>query len=278
MNDVQNYIDNRNITVDQVGLWDIEYPIVVKDKANEIQHTVAKVDITVMLLPEFKGTHMSRMLEVLSSYSHEITMDNIPEVLRKTREHLNSPQAIIALRFPYFIQKKAPVSGITSMFSANILFSGFSDETAGDSFILGLRVPVTTLCPCSKEISTFGAHNQRSFVTLYVQFKKFIWIEELISVIEERASCEIYPLLKRPDEKFVTEKAFSNPVFAEDVVRNISEKMMADKRIKWFMVETLHLESIHSHNAYARIERFKSKSFLLTEHLRMFKGVPRQEL
>ena len=162
------------------------------------------------------------------------------------------------------------------MFSANVLFSGFSDEKAGYSFILGVRVPVTTLCPCSKEISEFGAHNQRSFVTLYVQFRDFIWIEELISVIEESASCEIYPLLKRPDEKFVTEKAFSNPVFAEDVVRNISEKMMEDPRIKWFMVETMHLESIHSHNAYARIERFKTKSTVLTEHLRMFKGFPRQ--
>ena len=175
MNDVQNYIDSRNITVDQVGIWDIEYPIVVKDKKNEIQHTVAKIDITVMLLPEFKGTHMSRMVEVLNGYSDEITVDNIPEILKKTREHLDSPQAIIALRFPYFIQKKAPVSGISSMFAVNVLFSGFSDKTAGDSFILGLRVPVTTLCPCSKEISTFGAHNQRSFVTLYVQFKKFIW-------------------------------------------------------------------------------------------------------
>lgn len=276
MNDVQNYIDNRNITVDQVGIWDIEYPIVVKDRKNTIQHTVAKVDLTVMLLPEFKGTHMSRIIEVLNRFRGEITTDNIPELLMKLRENLASPQALAALRFPYFIEKKAPVSGISSMFAANILFSGFSDETGGDSFILGVRIPVTTLCPCSKEISAFGAHNQRSFVTLYVQFKKFIWIEELISVIEESASCEIYPLLKRPDEKFVTEKAFENPVFAEDVVRNISERMMADPRIKWFMVETLHLESIHSHNAYARIERFKTKSTVLTEHLRMFKGFPRQ--
>ena len=276
MNDVQNYVDSRNITVDQVGIWDIEYPIVVKDRLNTIQHTVAKVDLTVMLLPEFKGTHMSRIIEVLNQFRGQITTDNIPDLLMKTREHLGSPQALAALRFPYFIEKKAPVSGISSMFAVNVLFSGFSDEKEGDSFIMGLRVPVTSLCPCSKEISAFGAHNQRSFVTLYVQFKEFIWIEELISVIEESASCEIYPLLKRPDEKFVTEKAFSNPVFAEDVVRNISEKMTEDSRIKWFLVETLHLESIHSHNAYARIERFKTKSAVLTEHLRMFKGFPRQ--
>ncbi len=276
MNDVQNYIDSRNITVDQVGIWDIEYPIVVKDRKNELQHTVAKVDLTVMLLPEFKGTHMSRIIDVLNRFRGEITIDNIPELLMKMRDNLSSPQALAALRFPYFIEKKAPVSGISSMFSVNVLFSGFSDEKEGNSFILGIRVPVTTLCPCSKEISAFGAHNQRSFVTLYVQFKDFIWIEELISVIEESASCEIYPLLKRPDEKFVTEKAFANPVFAEDIVRSVSEKMMEDSRIKWFMVETLHLESIHSHNAYARIERFKTKSTLLAEHLRMFKGFPRQ--
>ena len=276
MNDVQNYIDNRNITVDQVGIWDIEYPIVVKDRKNTIQHTVAKVDLTVMLLPEFKGTHMSRIIEVLNQFRGEITTDNMPELLMKLRKNLDSPQALAALRFPYFIEKKAPVSGISSMFSINVLFSGFSDEKEGNSFIMGLRVPVTTLCPCSKEISSFGAHNQRSFITLYVQFKDFVWLEELITVIEESASCEIYPLLKRPDEKFVTEKAFANPVFAEDIVRGVSEKMMEDPRIKWFMVETLHLESIHSHNAYARIERFKTKSAVLTEHLRMFKGFPRQ--
>lgn len=276
MNDVQNYIDNRNITVDQVGIWDIEYPIVVKDRKNTIQHTVAKVDLTVQLIPEFKGTHMSRIIEVLNQFRGEITTDNMPELLMKLRKNLDSPQALAALRFPYFIEKKAPVSGISSMFSINVLFSGFSDEKEGNSFIMGLRVPVTTLCPCSKEISSFGAHNQRSFVTLYVQFKDFVWLEELITVIEESASCEIYPLLKRPDEKFVTEKAFANPVFAEDIVRGVSEKMMEDPRIKWFMVETLHLESIHSHNAYARIERFKTKSAVLTEHLRMFKGFPRQ--
>ncbi len=275
MNDVQNYRDTRNISVDQVGVWDIEYPVVVKDRANLTQNTVASIDMTVMLLPEFKGTHMSRMVEVLNSVRGEITMANMPEILRKMRDSLNSPQAIISMKFPYFIEKKAPVSEISSMFPVSVLFSGFSDSRDGDSFILGVRTPVTTLCPCSKEISESGAHNQRSFVTLYLKFRDFVWIEDVVKIIEESASCEIYPLLKRNDEKFVTEKAFSNPVFAEDIVRNVSDKMMRDSNVLWFMVETLHLESIHTHNAYARIERFTERSFLLDEHLRMFKGFPK---
>lgn len=275
MNDVQNYRDTRNISVDQVGVWDIEYPVVVKDRANLTQNTVASIDMTVMLLPEFKGTHMSRMVEVLNSVRGEITMANMPEILRKMRDSLDSPQAIISMKFPYFIEKKAPVSEISSMFPVSVLFSGFSDSKDGDSFILGVRTPVTTLCPCSKEISESGAHNQRSFVTLYLKFRDFVWIEDVVKIIEESASCEIYPLLKRNDEKFVTEKAFSNPVFAEDIVRNVSDRMMRDGNIMWFMVETLHLESIHTHNAYARIERFRERSFLLDEHLRMFKGFPK---
>lgn len=275
MNDVQNYRDSRNIPVDQVGVWDIEYPVVVKDRVNKTQNTVASIDMTVMLLPQFKGTHMSRMVEVLNSVRGEITMANMPLILKKMRDSLESPQAIISMRFPYFIEKKAPVSEISSMFPVSVLFSGFSDSKDGDSFILGVRVPVTTLCPCSKEISESGAHNQRSFVTLYLKFREFVWIEELVKTVEECASCEVYPLLKRNDEKFVTEKAFSKPVFAEDVVRNVSEKMMADSNVVWFMVETLHLESIHTHNAYARIERFRERFFLLDEHLRMFKGFPK---
>lgn len=274
MNDVQNYIDSRNIAVDQVGIWDVQYPITVKDRANATQNTIAVIDTTIMLLPQFKGTHMSRIVEILNSVHGEITMDNMPEILMKIRNGLDSPQAIITLKFPYFITKHAPVSNISSMFAVNILLSGFSDKFSGYSFILGVRLPLTTLCPCSKEISDFGAHNQRSFVTLYIQFSDFVWIEDLVSTIESCGSCEIYPLLKRSDEKFVTEKAFSNPVFAEDVVRNISEKMAENPKIKWFLAETLHLESIHSHNAYARIERFKEKSKALEEHLRMFKGFP----
>lgn len=275
MNDVQNYSDKRGISVDQVGVWDIEYPVTVKDRASGSQNTVASVDMTVQLLPQFKGTHMSRMVEILNRVRDEITMANIPQILSSMRTSLDSPQAVISLRFPYFIEKKAPVSASPSLFPVSVLFSGFSDSTGGDSFILGVRVPVTTLCPCSKEISVSGAHNQRSFVTVYITFNDFVWIEDIVETIEKSSSSEIYPLLKRGDEKAVTEKAYENPVFAEDVVRNVSEKLSADANIRWFMVETLHLESIHTHNAYARIERFKDRSFVLEEHLRMFKGFPR---
>lgn len=275
MNDVQNYSDKRGISVDQVGVWDIEYPVTVKDRASGSQNTVASVDMTVQLLPQFKGTHMSRMVEILNRVRGEITMANIPQILSSMRTSLDSPQAVISLRFPYFIEKKAPVSASPSLFPVSVLFSGFSDSTGGDSFILGVRVPVTTLCPCSKEISVSGAHNQRSFVTVYITFKDFVWIEDVVETIEKSSSSEIYPLLKRGDEKAVTEKAYENPVFAEDVVRNVSEKLSADANIRWFMVETLHLESIHTHNAYARVERFKDRAFVLEEHLRMFKGFPR---
>ena len=277
MLDVQNMKDSRDISVDQVGVWGIRYPVTVKDRSSGTQNTVADVDMTVQLLPEFKGTHMSRMIEILNAVRGEITMANIPEILHEMREKLESPQAMFSMRFPYFIEKQAPVSKIGSLFQVDVLFSGFSDQNDGTNFILGVRVPVTTLCPCSKEISDGGAHNQRSFVTVNLQFNEFIWIEDVVSAIEECASCAVYPLLKRSDEKFVTERAFSRPRFAEDIVRNVSEVYSKDSNINWFLVETLHLESIHTHNAYARVERFKEKTEVLTEHLRMFKGFPRND-
>jgi len=275
MIDVQNYPDNRNICVDQVGIWDVEYPVTVKDKVNKIQNTVALIDMTVQLLPQFKGTHMSRMIEILNKVRGEITMANMPEILLEIRKNLESPQAMMAMRFPYFIEKKSPVSKLASLFPVSVLFSGFSDESNGYNFILGVKVPVTTLCPCSKEISEAGAHNQRSFVTVYLKFKDFIWVEDLVETIEKCASCEIFPLLKRNDEKHVTEIAYKKPVFAEDIVRNIAQSFEKEDNISWFMAETLHLESIHTHNAYARIERFNEKTDLLLEHLRMFKGFKR---
>jgi GTP cyclohydrolase IB len=275
MIDVQNFPDKRNISVDQVGIWDVEYPVIVKDKIKGTQSTVAKIDMTVQLLPQFKGTHMSRMIEILNRVRGEITMANMPGILSEMRSDLESPQAMMAMRFPYFIEKTAPVSKLSSLFPVSVLFSGFSDEKEGYSFILGVRVPVTSLCPCSKEISSAGAHNQRSFVTVYVKFSDFIWVEDVVEIIEKCASCEIFPLLKRNDEKAVTETAYMKPAFAEDIVRNIAEILEKKDSVKWFMTETLHLESIHTHNAYARIERFSEKTDVLLEHLRMFKGFPR---
>lgn len=277
MIDVQNMRDSRDIAVDQVGVWGIRYPVTVKDRSKGTQNTVADVDMTVQLLPEFKGTHMSRMIEILNQFRGEITMANIPVILDEMKIKLESPQSMFTMRFPYFIEKQSPVSKTGSLFQVEVLFSGFSDQKDGTSFILGVRVPVTTLCPCSKEISDGGAHNQRSFVTVNLQFKDFIWVEDVVSAIEDCASCAVFPLLKRTDEKYVTERAFSRPRFAEDIVRNVSEKLSKDANISWFLVETLHLESIHTHNAYARVERFKKKSTVLSEHLRMFKGFPRKD-
>ncbi|HDT11988.1 MAG TPA: GTP cyclohydrolase I FolE2 [bacterium] len=275
MIDVQGFQDKRNICVDQVGIWDVEYPVTVKDKMKGDQNTVAKIDMTVQLLPQFKGTHMSRMIEVLNRVRGEITMAVMPDILFEIRKNLESPQALMAMRFPYFIEKRSPVSELSSLFPVSVLFSGFSDETDGYNFILGVRVPVTSLCPCSKEISDEGAHNQRSFVTVYLKFSDFIWVEDVVKIIEKCASCEIFPLLKRDDEKKVTETAYRKPVFAEDMVRNIAEIFESMENVSWFMTETLHLESIHTHNAYARIERFREKTTVLLEHLRMFKGFPR---
>ncbi|MFO7736556.1 MAG: GTP cyclohydrolase FolE2 [bacterium] len=270
--DIQNENDIRNLTVDQVGVYNITYPITVKDKTHNEQKTVANIDMMVQLMPEFKGTHMSRFIEILNNIRGEITMANIPSILRETRNVLASPRSSLSVKFPYFIEKISPVSEARSLFSVDVMFSGFSEAGMGENFILGVRVPVTTLCPCSKEISEYGAHNQRSRVSIYLNFKDFIWVEDIVAHIESCASSEIFPLLKRSDEKYVTEKAYKRPRFAEDMVRSVAERFMSHEKVKWFLVETMHEESIHTHNAYARIERFKEQSELLSEHLRVFKG------
>ncbi|MCK5807412.1 GTP cyclohydrolase I FolE2 [bacterium] len=275
MKDVQNERDNRNIAIDQVGVTSIQYPISVLDKKNETQQTVANISMTVQLENKFKGTHMSRFLEVLNLHRGQITIENIPNIIREMQERLESDRAMMDIEFPYFIEKISPVAKAASLFPIDVLFSGFGCTKKDASFILGVRVPVTTLCPCSKEISADGAHNQRSFVTVYLASRKFIWIEDIVNIIENAASCEIYPLLKRSDEKYVTEKAYNSPQFAEDIVRNVTEGMQKDNRLEWFMVETVHLESIHAHNAYARVERFNKRTTALEEHLRFFKGLAR---
>ncbi len=272
MKDIQNERDVRGLAVDMVGVAAIRYPITVKDKLRGTQETVAAVSMSVELLPEFKGTHMSRFVEILNRHRGEITMANIRDILREMRESLGSPKAMMSLEFPYFIEKKSPLSEERSLFPVEVLFDGYGDSVLGTSFILGLRIPVTTLCPCSREISEFGAHNQRSYITAYTAFDHFIWLEDIVDRLEDCASAEIYPLLKRPDEKYVTEKAFTRPRFAEDVVREAASLLSEDPKIHWFMVEAVHLESIHTHNAYARIERFHDKKPLLFAHLQVFKG------
>ena len=250
--DVQSQKDLRQIAIDKVGVKNIKYPIVVEDKENKLQNTVADIDIFVDLPQEHRGTHMSRFLEVLNSYHQETLIDNLEPFLKEVKNQLNSEKAYVRIKFPYFIKKTAPVSKITSLLDYECLFEATLSDVF--EFKLGVTVPITTLCPCSKEISDFGAHNQRSYVTVKIIYNSFVWIEELVAIVEKSASCEIYPLLKRPDEKYVTEKAFENPAFVEDIVRDVTLALRDDKRIDWFGVESENMESIHNHSAYANVE------------------------
>jgi GTP cyclohydrolase IB len=255
--DIQSQKDRRNITIDKVGVKNIRYPIVVEDRANKTQATVAELDIYVELLHEHRGTHMSRFIEVLNQFHQENLIAKLPEFLAEIKRSLQAEAAYVSLRFPYFIKKAAPVSKITSLLSYDCFFeASFLDEY---QLTIGVHVPVTTLCPCSKEISSYGAHNQRSNVSAKVELNDFIWIEEIIEMIESCASCEVYSLLKRVDEKFVTEKAFENPRFVEDMVREVTVKLQQDRRIKAFTISSENFESIHSHNAYACVSFSREK-------------------
>jgi GTP cyclohydrolase I len=249
LKDIQNEIDDRKIGINKVGVKGIKYPIVVLDKKNKVQHTIATINMYVSLPHHFKGTHMSRFIEVLNKYRHGINTKNITEILIKMKEKLKSESAHIEIDFPYFVEKEAPVSKAKSLMEYRCHMLGSHNKKT--DLIVGVEVPVTTLCPCSREISNYGAHNQRSTVKIQVRFKKFFWIEDLILLIENNVSSEIYPLLKRPDEKFVTETAYDNPMFVEDIVRNIAMYLDKDSNITWYTVESENLESIHNHSAYA---------------------------
>ncbi len=259
MVDVQRLNDYRNIPINKVGIKNIKYPISVLDKRNKIQHTVAKINMYVSLPKEFKGTHMSRFIEVINRYKREIHVKNIKEILLYTKKKLDAEEAHLEIVFPYFIEKTAPISKEKGLMEYTCLIKGKLNKHNKLNMILGVKVPLTTVCPCSKEISSFGAHNQRSEVTVKIKSTKFIWIEELIELVEKAGSCEIFSLLKREDEKFVTEQGYNNPVFVEDVVRQIIETLNMDSRIKWCTAESENFESIHNHNAYAFIKKeFKS--------------------
>ncbi|MDD5360483.1 MAG: GTP cyclohydrolase FolE2 [Ignavibacteria bacterium] len=250
--DTQNQSDARNIPIDKVGIKNLKYPITVKDRDNDIQHTVATVSMTVDLPKEFKGTHMSRFVEVLMDRK-EIHIDSIYEILSEMQKQLKAKSAHIELEFPYFKEKKAPVSRKPSLMDYKIKFHAVMNEDKKD-LIMTVQVPVKTLCPCSKNISKYGAHNQRGEVTVAVRFLDSVWIEDIIGYVETSASSELFTLLKREDEKFVTEHAYENPVFVEDVVRNVVLKLKDNKSILWYLVEAENFESIHNHNAYAMIE------------------------
>jgi GTP cyclohydrolase I len=226
------------------------------DKNKSIQHTVARVNLYVDLPHQFKGTHMSRFIEVLNTYREEIALDKMEPILRKMKEKLGADRAHLEIEFPYFIEKRAPVSGAKSLMEYTCSFSGTLAEEF--DFVLGVRIPVTSLCPCSKELSRFGAHNQRSVMTVRIRYRQHVWIEDLIELIEECGSSPVWSLLKRSDEKFVTERAYENPRFVEDMVREATQRLMAHEEVTWFAIEAENFESIHNHSAYASIERRKS--------------------
>jgi len=255
MIDVQNMHDDRNIHIDKVGIKSLKLPVAVQDRSSGSQKTVAEVNFYVDLPHNFKGTHMSRFVEILNEYRGSLSMENIHEVLRVARERLHALRAHLELTFPYFIEKEAPVTGSKGVIDYECAISAASNGNEKDEVILTVHVPITTLCPCSKEISDYGAHNQRSIVTVSVKLNSFMWLEDLIRIVEERASCEIFSLLKREDEKYVTETAYNNPAFVEDIVRSVTEALARDTRIDWFSVESENQESIHNHNAYAFVER-----------------------
>jgi GTP cyclohydrolase I len=260
MEDVQNRRDDRLVPIDQVGVCDLRYPITVLDRLQQTQQTVARLIMSVSLPHHFKGTHMSRFLEVLNRHRGEVTMRTLPTILRELQERLDAEKAQVIVEFPYFLERAAPVSGARSLMEYECAFQAETDGGAED-FVLSVRVPVTSLCPCSKEISDYGAHNQRGHVSIEVRTARvpgqdsgFIWIEELVEVAEQSASAPVYPLLKREDERHVTMQAYDNPVFVEDIVRNVAVRLRSDPRVAWFRVHAVNHESIHNHGAFARIE------------------------
>lgn len=251
MPDMQKSLDSRNIPISKVGVKNIIYPIVVMDKNRTLQHTVARVNMYVDLPHHFKGTHMSRFVEILNRHREQIALDRLETILTEMKEKLGSENAHLEIQFPYFIDKKAPVSGAASLMEYNCEFSASLTDRL--DFILGVKVPLTSLCPCSKELSDYGAHNQRSIMTVKVRYNDFIWIEDLVELIEECGSSSLYSLLKREDEKYVTEKAYENPRFVEDMVREAHLRLAAVEDITWFSVEAENFESIHNHSAFAAV-------------------------
>ena len=255
--DVQSSADSRRIAIDKVGIKSIRHPIKVADKRGGVQHTVASFNMYVGLPHNFKGTHMSRFIEILNGREREISVENFEPMLRTMVERLEAETGHIEMSFPYFINKAAPVSGVQSLMDYEVCFIGSIREGGSYEFTMKVVVPVTSLCPCSKKISAYGAHNQRSHVTVTAVLNDHLWIEEMVQMVEAQASCEVFGLLKRPDEKWVTERAYDNPKFVEDMVRDVAGQLNREPRIDADVVETENFESIHNHSAYALIERDK---------------------
>lgn len=259
MVDVQSMKDERNIPIQKVGVKGVRYPITLRDKTAQTQHTTAVVNLYADLPHDFKGTHMSRFIEVFEEYRNDLSMPNFLRMLGKIRKELDAETAYSDLHFPYFIQKSAPVSGQSSIMSYDCAYEGRVREDR-HSFMVSVTVPVQTVCPCSKAISAHGAHNQRGLVTLKVALGPFFWIEDLVTIVESAASTDLFTLLKREDEKFVTEKAFDRPRFVEDLVREVYLQVDGLKKFLYFSVEAENFESIHNHSAYAFVEKAVKES------------------
>jgi GTP cyclohydrolase I len=253
--DVQSRADTRQIPINQVGIKDINHPVRVKDRSEGHQHTVANFNMYVNLPHNFKGTHMSRFVEILHR-EREISVESFGSLLKEMTERLEADTGRIEMSFPYFVMKKAPVSGVESYLDYRASLIGKVEKGKTEMWVR-VVVPVTSLCPCSKKISERGAHNQRSHVTIEAKLREDVWIEELIEIAESEASCELYGILKRPDEKYVTERAYDNPKFVEDMVRDVAVRLNDDPRVAAYVVESENFESIHNHSAYALIERDK---------------------
>lgn len=254
--DVQSSPDMRHIAIDRVGIKAIRHPVKVADREGGVQHTIANFNMYVQLPQHFKGTHMSRFVEILNGREREISVESFGAMLDDMIKRLEAEVGHIEMSFPYFINKAAPISGVKSLLDYDVTFAG-EIKHGKIEFTMKVIIPVTSLCPCSKKISDYGAHNQRSHVTITAKTNRHVWIEELVRIAEDEASCELYGLLKRPDEKYVTERAFDNPKFVEDMVRDVAARLNLDDRIDWYIVESENFESIHNHSAYALIERDK---------------------
>jgi GTP cyclohydrolase I len=254
LHDKQSERDHRELRIDKVGVRGLRFPIQVRDKARAVQNTVATIGMFVDLPKEFKGTHMSRFIEVLNAHGNIVHVENITDILYAMQKKFSAATSHLEMEFPYFMVKKAPVSGLEGVMDYIARFNATASHKEID-FVLTVKAMVTTLCPCSKAIAAYGAHNQRGEVTVQIRSRKAVWIEDLITIIESSASSELYALLKREDEKAVTERAYENPVFVEDLVRNVAVKLNAHAEVTWYKVEAENHESIHNHNAYACIEK-----------------------
>ena len=254
--DTQGLADTRNMPINKVGIKDILHPMVIKQRSGKEQSTIANFNMYVNLPHDVKGTHMSRFVHILNNHEEHITVDTFKKMIDEMLILLEADSGHVEMRFPYFINKTAPISKVQSLLDYTVSFIG-EIEDGKSKLKVKVLVPVTSLCPCSKKISEYGAHNQRSHVTITVAIKDFIWIEEIIDIVESESSSELYGLLKRPDEKSVTERAYENPKFVEDMVRDIAVHFKEDDRVTEYTVESENFESIHNHSAYAQIHKVK---------------------